>query len=73
MRKRLLGQEAAERKYVGYVAFRGTVPETELKTSILETFLEHLSFFHADGTQILAYVIPGLNGAVCPGERLVNW
>jgi 2-polyprenyl-6-methoxyphenol hydroxylase-like FAD-dependent oxidoreductase len=73
MRKRLLGQEAAERKYVGYVAFRGTVPETELETSILETFLEHFSLFHADGTQILAYVIPGLNGAVRPGERLVNW
>lgn len=35
--------------------------------------VEKFVFFHAEGIQILAYVIPGLNGALEPGKRLVNW
>jgi 2-polyprenyl-6-methoxyphenol hydroxylase-like FAD-dependent oxidoreductase len=66
----LLG-EVAQRKYAGYVAFRGTVPESELEQATV--FVEKFIFFHAQGTQILGYTIPGVDGTVEPGKRLVNW
>lgn len=64
---------AAERTYVGYVAFRGTVPETQLSDSARELFVESFTFYHAPGCQILAYTIPGPNGNLHEGNRLVNW
>ncbi len=66
----LLG-EVAQRKYAGYVAFRGTVPENELE--LAKIFVEKFTCFHTKGTQILGYVIPGIEGTVEPGKRLVNW
>ena len=47
-----------ERKYVGYVAFRGTVAETELSDEAKKVFVERFTFYHADGVQILAVSIP---------------
>lgn len=73
MRKMLLSDQAAQRKYAGYVAFRGTVLETELETATRNVFVEKFTFFHTQGTQILGYAIPGANGSVTPGKRLVNW
>ncbi|KAI5209506.1 FAD/NAD(P)-binding domain-containing protein [Aureobasidium subglaciale] len=64
---------SVERTYAGYVAVRGTVPEEEISESAAEAFIEKFTFFHAEGTQILAYVIPGDNGTLDPGKRLVNW
>lgn len=62
------------RRYVGYVAFRGTVPVAELSPEAAEVFIERFPFFHAKGVQILAYVIPGKNGTVDQSKgRLVNW
>lgn len=62
-----------QRKYAGYVAWRGTVPETQVSDSATEVFVEKFPFFHSEGTQILAYTIPGPNGTVEPGKRLLNW
>lgn len=62
-----------ERTSTGYCALRGTVPETEVSDAAKEVFQERFSFFHSDGIQILAYLIPGTNGAVEPGKRLVNF
>lgn len=62
-----------ERKYVGYVAWRGTVLETKISQAATDVFVEKFSFFHAEGIQILAYTIPGRYGAMRPGERLLNW
>jgi 2-polyprenyl-6-methoxyphenol hydroxylase-like FAD-dependent oxidoreductase len=70
---RRLIQQAVERKYVGYVAWRGTVPETELSDSAKEVFLEKFPFYHSTGIQVLGYLIPGKNGTVEPGQRLFNW
>ena len=42
------------REYVGYVAFRGTVVETELSKEAKKVFVERFTFYHADGVQILA-------------------
>ena len=62
-----------ERKYAGYVAWRGTVPEAQVSPSAREVFVEKFPFFHTTGVQILAYTIPGANGTVEPGRRLLNW
>lgn len=62
-----------KRTYVGYVALRGTVLETETTDSVREAFVEKSALYHAPGTQILAYTMPGANGSVKPGDRLINW
>ncbi|KIW11402.1 hypothetical protein PV08_10702 [Exophiala spinifera] len=73
LRGMLLGDQAANRTYAGYVAFRGTVPETELSESAAAVFVERFTFFHAEGTQVLSYAIPGKAGNLAKGHRLVNW
>jgi 2-polyprenyl-6-methoxyphenol hydroxylase-like FAD-dependent oxidoreductase len=62
-----------ERKYAGYVALRGTVTETEVTPKTREAFSERFTFFHTKGIQILAYLIPGHNGTLEPGKRLINF
>jgi 2-polyprenyl-6-methoxyphenol hydroxylase-like FAD-dependent oxidoreductase len=62
-----------ERKYAGYVALRGTVPENSVSPKTREAFSERFTFFHAKGIQILAYLIPGVNGTLEPGKRLINF
>jgi 2-polyprenyl-6-methoxyphenol hydroxylase-like FAD-dependent oxidoreductase len=62
-----------KRRYVGYIALRGTVLETETTDAVREAFQEKSALFHAPGTQILAYTMPGANGSVKPGDRLLNW
>jgi 2-polyprenyl-6-methoxyphenol hydroxylase-like FAD-dependent oxidoreductase len=62
-----------QRKFVGCCALRGTVREDEASASAKEAFQERFTFFHADGIQILAYLIPGTYGSIKPGERLVNF
>lgn len=62
-----------ERIYAGYVAWRGTVPEQEASPTAKETFVEKFTFYHSRGMQILSYVIPGKDGSLEPGERLINW
>jgi 2-polyprenyl-6-methoxyphenol hydroxylase-like FAD-dependent oxidoreductase len=62
-----------ERKYAGYVALRGTVPEDSVSPKTREAFSERFTFFHTKGIQILAYLIPGVNGTLEPGKRLINF
>jgi len=62
-----------ERKLTGYCALRGTIPEDEGSPEAKEAFQERFTFFHADGIQILAYLIPGKDGSIKPGERLINF
>lgn len=61
------------RTYAGYVAWRGTIPETQLSPSAREAFIEKFTFFHAVGIQTLGYLIPGTDGTLEPGKRLFNW
>lgn len=68
-----LSPSSSQRTYAGYVAFRGTIPESEISPEAAAVFVEKFPFFHAKGTQILAYVIPGPNGALDEGKRKVNW
>lgn len=62
-----------KRTYAGYVAWRGTVPETEVPQNVAEPFIERFTFFHTEGIQILAYTIPGKHGTIQPDHRLINW
>ncbi|KAF1837427.1 FAD/NAD(P)-binding domain-containing protein [Decorospora gaudefroyi] len=62
-----------KRTYAGYVAWRGTVPETQVSQAATDVFVEKFPFFHTEGIQILAYAIPGPRGTTKPGERLLNW
>ncbi|CZR59540.1 related to 2-polyprenyl-6-methoxyphenol hydroxylase and related FAD-dependent oxidoreductases [Phialocephala subalpina] len=61
------------RTYAGYVAWRGTVVESEASKLLKTTFVDHFTFFHGPGIQILSYLIPGENGSLEPGKRLINW
>ncbi|KAB5585048.1 monooxygenase [Coniochaeta sp. 2T2.1] len=61
------------RKYAGYCALRGTVVEHEVSDTARETFVDNFTFYHGPGIQILGCLIPGLNGTLEPGERLINF
>ncbi|KAI2464928.1 FAD/NAD(P)-binding domain-containing protein [Annulohypoxylon bovei var. microspora] len=62
-----------ERKYAGYCALRGTLIESEATEATREAFTNRFTFFHCPGVQILAYLIPGKDGTVEPGQRLINF
>lgn len=70
---RSLLQPDVQRVYAGYVALRGTVREDQVTPNTLEAFRDRFTFFHTRGIQILAYLIPGENGTLEPGQRLINF
>lgn len=59
-------------RYAGYVAWRGVIPEAELSASTYEALHDALTYQLLPGSHILVYPIPGLDGAVEPGQRLMN-
>jgi 2-polyprenyl-6-methoxyphenol hydroxylase-like FAD-dependent oxidoreductase len=60
-------------QYRGYVLWRGVLPESELADSgPLEGKLPRLTYRGTAGHTVL-YFVPGEDGAVAPGQRLVNW
>lgn len=62
-----------QRTYAGYVALRGTIREDRVSSKTMEAFSERFTFFHCPGLQILAYLIPGENGTLEPGKRMINF
>jgi 2,6-dihydroxypyridine 3-monooxygenase len=59
--------------YSGYVAWRGTVSERALPAATRERFGDAITYQVLKDSHILVYPIPGLDGALTPGERLVNF
>jgi 2,6-dihydroxypyridine 3-monooxygenase len=59
--------------YSGYVAWRGTVPERALPAASRELFGDAITYQVLKDSHILVYPIPGLDGALTPGQRLVNF
>jgi 2,6-dihydroxypyridine 3-monooxygenase len=59
-------------RYAGYVAWRGTVPERELDAGTFDAVHDALTYQVLPGSHILAYPIPGPDGAIDVGERLIN-
>ena len=58
--------------YAGYVGWRGTVPEARLSGETYEALHDSLTYQVLPHSHILVYPIPGLDGSVEPGRRLVN-
>lgn len=66
-------QPQASVSYAGYVAWRGMVPEGRLQPALAERLSEAITYHVLANSHILAYPIPGLDGSVVPGERLINF
>ena len=59
--------------YAGYVAWRGIVLESELDEATRAVFDDAISYHVHANSHILVYPIPGPDGSVARGERLVNF
>lgn len=60
-------------EYSGYVAFRGLVPESKMLPKYETRFGDIYNIYHAPESQFLTYPVPGPNGEIERGERLINW
>jgi 2,6-dihydroxypyridine 3-monooxygenase len=58
--------------YAGYVAWRGTVPERALSPATRKTFDNAIIYQVLERSHILVYPIPGLDGSLTEGDRLIN-
>lgn len=70
-RSRLLPEVAP--RYAGYVAWRGMVPERDLDSATRSALSDAISYFVHANSHILVYPIPGLDGEVDEGSRLINF
>ena len=62
-----------EPKYAGYIAWRGMVPEKLLDARMREVFDNAITYYVYANSHVLVYPIPGLDGSVKNGERLINY
>jgi len=65
-------QPDATLAYAGYVAWRAVVPENDVSAPTRERLTEALTYFVLPDSHILIYPIPGRDGSLRPGERLIN-
>lgn len=63
----------ARMRYAGYVAWRGMVPESELPDSVVEALDDAITYYFHANSQILVYPIPGADGSIERGRRLINY
>jgi 2,6-dihydroxypyridine 3-monooxygenase len=70
-RRRLFPQ--VRREYSGYVGWRGTVPEDRVSRRTWELVEDCLTYGVADNTHMVLYPIPGVDGEVQKGHRLLNY
>ncbi|KAJ8123515.1 hypothetical protein ONZ43_g561 [Nemania bipapillata] len=66
-------QPAVQRRYAGYVVWRGTVQEERLSNTTLKAVAHSATNHTMDQHHIIVYVIPGKDGSLQAGERLVNF
>jgi 2,6-dihydroxypyridine 3-monooxygenase len=59
-------------QYAGYVAWRGVVSETVLGEATRRVLDDAITYYVYANSHILVYPIPGRDGSVLPGERLIN-
>lgn len=62
-----------KRRYVGYIAWRGTVPESDVSDETRAIFHRSVTLQLMHLQHCLVYTIPGPNGSLAPGERLLNF
>lgn len=58
--------------YAGYVAWRGTIPESDLTPAAAEELRNAMVYCLMPTGHSLAYAIPSQSGSLVPGERLMN-
>jgi 2,6-dihydroxypyridine 3-monooxygenase len=68
--RRMLFPEVAV-QYAGYVIWRGFLPERELEES--QPLAHGVRCLGYPGGHGIFYFVPGPDGSVAPGQRLVNW
>jgi len=59
--------------YAGYVAWRGTLPERSLSPPARKVLEDAITYQVLDHSHILVYPIPGPDGSVARGDRLINF
>lgn len=64
---------SAHRQYAGYVAWRGMIPEREVDARAAASLGDALTYYVFANSHILVYPIPGVDGSVLPGQRLLNF
>ena len=57
----------ARTQYAGYVAWRATIPESELTPASFEAFRDSITYSLLPSGHVLVYPIPNLDGALEPG------
>jgi len=62
-----------QHQYAGYVAWRGMVPERDLPPHVAAVYDDSIVYYVYANSHILLYPIPGQDGAVGRGQRLVNF
>ena len=62
----------ASPSYAGYVAWRGTIPESELSPGAAEELVDAMVYCLMPAGHSLAYAIPSQSGSLARGERLMN-
>lgn len=70
---RLHLQPRAAQVYAGYVAWRGMVAERDLPRQLAASLSDAITYHVFANSHILVYPIPGLDGSVEPGDRLLNF
>jgi 2,6-dihydroxypyridine 3-monooxygenase len=60
-------------RYAGYVAWRGMAPEQSLDAKTRDALSDAITYFVYANSHILVYPIPGANGSIEPGHRLMNF
>ncbi len=59
--------------YVGYVAWRGLVPEADLSAATRADLADYFAFSLPPGEQMLGYPVAGAGEALEPGQRRFNF
>jgi 2,6-dihydroxypyridine 3-monooxygenase len=65
-------QPGVQPAYSGYVAWRGVVPEGRLCDETRVAVADAITYYVYANSHILVYPIPGHDGSVAPGRRMVN-
>ncbi|AFM19887.1 2-polyprenyl-6-methoxyphenol hydroxylase-like oxidoreductase [Mycolicibacterium chubuense NBB4] len=61
------------RQYAGYVGWRGTLREDRASGASRALLADSLTYSVAPNTHAVMYTIPGMNGELAVGERLLNF
>jgi len=71
--RRAVAPGESENSYVGYVTWRGLVPELALPPLARDVLVERFAFYTGPGEHALGYLVPGAGGELEPGRRRYNW